>query len=223
MSNEMKIFYNDKYNSKSYRGMYANYIFGEYIILPAHYTDCARYIKNTLCIDTDAKILEIGCGTGALLFVMNKNLDYQNMIGIDISDVAKELSIAPDVTFQGDASKLDFADKTFDLIVSIGTYEHLTEENIEASFNEVVRVGKKAVLWIDNDRDADKSNPDHIFNEGEEWWARKIAKITNAESVFVDKDMEGGSRTNPILINFDLDNTLLNRNIVVIKERGDRI
>jgi len=223
MSNEMKIFYNDKYNSKSYRGMYANYIFDKYIILPAHYTDCARYIKNTLHIDTDAKILEIGCGTGALLFVMNKNLDYQNMIGIDISDVAKELSIVPDITFQGDASKLDFADKEFDLIVSIGTYEHLIERDIESSFNEVVRVGQRAILWIDKDKNMNKSNPDHVFNEEEEWWAYKIAEATNAKSIFVDKTMKGGSGTNPILINFDLDNILLGRDVVVIKERGELI
>ena len=219
MSNEMRIFYNDKYNGESYRGMYADYIFGKYIILPAHYTDCARYIKNVLCVDIEDKILEIGCGTGALLFAMNKHLDYENITGIDISDVAKELSIAPEVTFQGDASKLNFVNKEFDLVVSIGTYEHLIEKDIEASFNEVVRVGKKAVLWIDKD----KGNSDHIFNEDPEWWARKIVEIAGAESAFVDKDMKGGSGTNPILINFDLDKILLSRNVVVIKERGERI
>ena len=219
MSSEMKIFYNDKYNGKAYRDMYASYVFDKYIILPAHYTDCARYIKNVLCISTDNKILEIGCGTGALLFAMNKHLDYENITGIDISDVAKELSIIPEITFQGDAAKFNFINKEFDLIISIGTYEHLTKEDFDISLKEITRVGKKAVLWIDKD----KGNSDHIFNEDEEWWARKIAEVTDAESIFIDKDMEGGSRTNPILINFDLDNTLLNRNIVVIKERGERI
>jgi len=220
MLNEMKMFYNDKYNGDAYRNMYTHYIFDKYIILPAHYTDCARYIKNILCIGIDDKILEIGCGTGALLFVMNKNLRYKNMIGIDVSDIAKELSIVPEITFQGDAAKLNFIDKEFDLIVSIGTYEHLIERDIEASFNEVVRVGKRVVLWIDNDGDADKSNPDHVFNEDEEWWARKIAEVTNAKSVFVDRKMIGGSGTNPILINFDLNNVLLNRCVVIIKEEN---
>jgi len=216
--NNIRDHYNAKYDGE-YKNMYCIYRREDGIIAtPEHYHTCAKYIKDVLKIYINCRILEVGCGTGALLWRL-KNEGYNNIYGIDISDRAIEYSIMPDITYRCELADIFFKNNFFDLVVSIGTYEHLTKEDFDISLKEITRVGKKAVLWIDKD----KGNSDHIFNEDPEWWARKIAEVTDAESIFVDKDMEGGSGTNPILINFDLDETLWGRDFIVIKERGDRI
>lgn len=213
MITDPRQFYNEKYDKGTYRFLYGNYRQNGIVApLPSHYISCALYMKCILHIDVNDKILEIGCGTGAFLWEMNR-LGYQNIIGIDVADKAKEFSIMPEVTFQGNAAKINFEDNNFDLVVSIGVYEHLTAEDFEPSLKEITRVGKRAVLWID----MDEGNSDHIFNEDEEWWASKIVEVANAKSAFVDKKMIGGSGTHPILINFDLNDNLIKRDVTIIK------
>ena len=199
MANNLKEYYDMKYDTGDYRSLYG---YLEKHSLPSHYLLCALYIRDILMVDIRSKILEVGCGTGALLYAM-KSIGYdgyENMIGIDISDKARDLSIMPDITFQGDAAEMNFKDKSFDLIVSIGVYEHLRIEDLDSSLKEIIRVGRKAVLWIDKD----KKNSDHCFNEDEIWWANRIAKVTNTTSICVDKKMAGGSGIHPILVNFNL-------------------
>ena len=202
-------YYNEKYDTGDYRGLYGGLDKNDVGVLPIHYLLSALYIRYGLLVDTDSKVLEIGCGVGAFLYEM-KRIGYDNIAGIDISDKAKELAIMPDIINQGDAAKLKVQDNAFDLLVSIGTYEHINIEDLDTSLKEIVRVSKKAVLWIDRD----ETNSDHNFNENESWWADRIADITNAKTIYVDERMIGGAGTHPILVNFEFDKILKNFDLV---------
>lgn len=205
MINNLKKYYDTKYNTGDYRDLYGGAKQDVKGVLPPHYLLCALYIKNILLVSAENKILEVGCGVGSLLYEMN-SLGYQNIMGIDISDKARELSIMPDIIFQGEAERINFEDQRFDLIISIGTYEHIIPEHLDLSLKEILRVGRKAVLWIDSNEE----DVDHYFNEDEMWWANRIIEVTNAKSVYVDKKMTGGSGTHPILVNFDLSKESVN-------------
>lgn len=87
----------------------------------------------------DAKILDVGCGSGAWLMRLNA-LGYRNLAGIDIR-------IAP-FTFDNltvdqvdlDWKKLPFENQIFDFVTSIEVIEHL--ENTGFYLKEIARVLK---------------------------------------------------------------------------------
>lgn len=84
-------------------------------------------------------ILEIGCGYGHFSnFIWNKR---RFIVSLDInkSNIVNARQLYPHLNFcQGDAQKLPFADKSFDIVVSIETFEHLPD--IKSHLSEVCRI-----------------------------------------------------------------------------------
>lgn len=92
------------------------------------------------------KILEIGCGNGFTAIELSKK--GYDVTAIDISkvllDIAKaripqNLENKPTILFS-DARKLDFADNTFDIVISSSLIEHFTREDALKHLREVKRV-----------------------------------------------------------------------------------
>ena len=96
------------------------------------------------------KVVDIGCGIDGRSFE-----DYipQNwrIIGIDLQDPEKIRHTYPDFQYiQQDAKDLSqFADKQFDLAVSIGLLEHVIEEDaFNATVVEIRRVAKQHIVMV---------------------------------------------------------------------------
>lgn len=98
-----------------------------------------KWIEGELkkCNRTDIRILDIGCGRGDFIFLLREKLKDQYRIifhGIDLSaeliNVAnkrKELAKAVECEFLiGDAEKIKFDAKSYDIIVCLETIEHLS-------------------------------------------------------------------------------------------------
>lgn len=173
-------------------GEYKNMYIPECIV--EHLHKSAKYIVGFIP-DRTTKILEVGSGVGHLIKLLYDR-GYKNIVGTDISSVAIERAEHKEFMIACEAKSLPFADDEFDIAVSIGTYEHMPVEDINVSFRELLRVAKRAILFID------KGGTDltHYTNEVEEYWVEKIKKATSAK-VRIDKDFRGGSNTNPILVN----------------------
>lgn len=95
------------------------------------------------------RILDMGCGFGAVAVEIAKMFPAAEIVGIDLSDPLLELgqSLARDagvenrIAFQkGDVTQVDFAPKTFDLVVNTFML-HIVEEP-SAMLNEIERVAK---------------------------------------------------------------------------------
>lgn len=106
----------------------------------------AKRVITELNLHPDEKILEIGCGNGYYLSLLNRlglNLD---LTGIDndnlaLRDAAKFIGDKKVKLKLADASKIPFPNNTFDKIVMSEVIEHVLDE--KAVLNEAYRVLKK--------------------------------------------------------------------------------
>ena len=94
-----------------------------------------------------ARVLEIGCGTGAVTRVLADWPGVSDAVGIDPSPVfiskARELAAAANVTFElGDGRSLRFADGDFDAVVVHTTLCHVPQpERVLAEASRILRPG----------------------------------------------------------------------------------
>ncbi|WP_435189689.1 class I SAM-dependent DNA methyltransferase [Pseudothioglobus sp. nBUS_23] len=93
--------------------------------------------------DTQAKILDAGCGTGLVGEILNKN-EFKNLIGVDFSqemlNIAKQKNVYKSLELADLTKKLDYEDNLFDAVICAGTFTcgHVGPEVL----NEMVRITK---------------------------------------------------------------------------------
>ena len=98
----------------------------------------AKYLKSTNF--DNGKVLDVGCGYGQYSPMLGG--DYT---GIDLEKEAIEVCRKnyPNKTFlEMDATKLDFPDNSFDLVISTLMFHHLTEDQFVRATEEIKRVLK---------------------------------------------------------------------------------
>jgi ubiquinone/menaquinone biosynthesis C-methylase UbiE len=92
------------------------------------------------------KVLDVGCGTGALMDELTAQ--GHEVSGLDISEEAVKFCQmrGHNRVYLADAAKLPFADRSFDLVTAIGVIEHL--DNDEIFLNEVARILKPQACFV---------------------------------------------------------------------------
>ena len=103
----------------------------------------------------DARILDVGCGKGFLLYEFTRLLPGATVAGIDISAYAIENSKAEirDRLQVGDAAELPYADNSFDLVISLGALHNLPISRLSKALRELQRVTcKDAYLMVESFR-----------------------------------------------------------------------
>ena len=108
-------------------------------------------VKTHFPPDKDAKIVEFGCGYGALLYYARK-LGYTNMSGIDVSaeQVAWCRRLGIRGVEQGDvcgAIKV-MEEGGCDAVVTIDVIEHLTRSEVIDFVDEIYRILRPGGRWI---------------------------------------------------------------------------
>ena len=111
--------------------------YGGYKYIPGRWADLAQKFIEFYNLDSNSKVLDIGCGKGFLLFEMIKINPDLKIYGLDISK--KEIS---DKLIIGNANNLPFEDNYFDLVISINTLHCLKCFDLEKALIEMQRVSK---------------------------------------------------------------------------------
>ena len=101
-------------------------------------------------IEKDKKVLDVGCADGILMKFLKDNKNT-NIRGLEISKEKVQECIAKGLTvIEGNAEKdlKQFQDKSFDYVILSQTLQAFL--NPELVLNELLRVGKKAIITIPN-------------------------------------------------------------------------
>ena len=101
-------------------------------------------------IEKNTRVLDVGCGDGILMEYLkyNKEIDIR---GIEISKDNVQKCLSKGLTvIEGDAEEdlLQFPDSSFDFVILSQTLQAFL--NPEIVINELLRVGKKAIVTIPN-------------------------------------------------------------------------
>jgi ubiquinone/menaquinone biosynthesis C-methylase UbiE len=91
-----------------------------------------------------ARILDVGCGKGFLLYEFTQVVPEAKITGIDVSRYALEHAM-PEVASsleEGSATSLPYPDSSFDLVVSINTLHNLQLPELELALREIERVSR---------------------------------------------------------------------------------
>jgi len=153
--------------------------YGGYKYIPGRWESIAQKMINFYQLNSDSKILDIGCGKGFLLYDFKKLLPDCELFGLDISEYAitnAKPEIKEKLTL-GSSSKLPWEDNFFDLVISINTFHNLYCYELEKSLLEMERVGKQnKYLCVESYRnEEEKANllywqvTCESFNTPEEW------------------------------------------------------
>ena len=100
---------------------------------------------RALSLPTNARILEVGCGRGVALPVIDRLCSPSRLVGLDIeeeflveaADHLRETGTEADLIV-GDVRRIPFADESFDVVIDFGTLYHIARS--KTAVEEIERV-----------------------------------------------------------------------------------
>lgn len=121
-------------------------------------------VASYVILPEGGKGLDVGCGSGALTIACAKRNPQANMVGIDrwgvdyasysirlCQDNAKAEGVSNTSFTKGNATKLDFADESFDAVTSNYVYHNIASRNRQAILLETLRTLKKGGCFAIHD------------------------------------------------------------------------
>ena len=167
-----------KQYGKDYWDGNRRYGYGGYKYMPGRWRPVAEKLITIYNLNSESKVLDIGCGKGYLLYEMKLLIPDLNVVGVDSSDYGLENSkdeIQPFIYKHKAEDALPYKDKEFDLVISLGTFHNLRLPELKKALGEMERVGKQGYLMLESYR-----NEKELFNL--QCWA------LTAESFFDDSE-----------------------------------
>lgn len=135
-----------------------------------------RHYLDLLCVQADAQVLDVGCGSGDALRLLVRIIpEVGSLIGLDKSleryaaNHAQARAEAPQISFRsGDAQALPFDDRSFDRVLCVDTLEWVP--NPVQALREIRRVLRPdgIALIVHSDFDA------QVFASGDRERSRRI-------------------------------------------------
>ena len=141
-------------------------------------------------LSSDSSILDVGCAKGFMLYDIVKLIPGIRVSGIDISKYAIENSMPEMRNFLmvGDAKKLPYPDKSFDIVISINTVHNLGKEDCAKALLEINRVSKKnSFITVDAYRNDEEKKRMIDWN----LTAKTIMSVSDWKNFFLDVGYKG--------------------------------
>lgn len=106
----------------------------------------AERMAATYGLRAGDRVLDVGCGKGYLLYELTQAVPGLDVAGIDISAYAIEHAkeeVRERLT-AGNANALPFADRSFDVVISLGTLHNLGIADLWKALGEIERVRRRS-------------------------------------------------------------------------------
>ena len=153
------------------------------------------------------KVLDIGCGSGAVTIMVAKKYPDAHVTGIDYWGGAWEYSrgvcernaqiegVSDRVTFQkASASSLPFDDESFDVVISNLTFHEVADTQDKGSLiQEAIRVLKKGGVFVFQDLFLWKrvyGKVEELLGKVRTWGVESVEFINTSESQFIPKALK---------------------------------
>ena len=118
-------------------------------------------------LDQNSSILDVGCGKGFMLYDFLQLVPGIKVHGIDISEyaIANCMEDIKPFVQVGNAKSLPFADRSFDVVISINTIHNLPPDECRQALREIQRVARKgAFITVDAYRTAEEKTRMDAWN-----------------------------------------------------------
>ena len=141
-----------KYSKKYWDGSRSEG-YGGYKYIPGYWKGLARKLINFYKLKKNAKILDIGCGKGFLLYEITKLRPDLSVTGVDISNYALKHAIGKEkikYKLHKAQNNFKYKNKYFDLVISIGTLHNLEIFDLKKSLNEISRISKNSYIMVES-------------------------------------------------------------------------
>ncbi len=141
--------------------------YGGYQYHPRFWEPVVPVFRDHYGLGAGSSILDVGCGKGFMMHDFTRLIPGIKMQGIDISPYAAANAIEDMKPFiqVGNAKQLPFADKSFDLVISINTIHNLPPEECKGALREIQRVSRKyAFITMDAFRTPDEKKRMDAWN-----------------------------------------------------------
>ncbi|PPQ43368.1 class I SAM-dependent methyltransferase [Rhodopseudomonas palustris] len=130
--------------------------YGGFNYMPRFWQPVIPTFQQHFGLDASSSVLDVGCAKGFMLHDMAELIPGIAVKGVDVSDYAIAHAIddmKPHVSVAS-AVKLPFADKSFDVVISVNTVHNLVRDDCAAALREIERVARKgAFITVDAYRD----------------------------------------------------------------------
>ena len=133
--------------------------YGGYSYNPRFWQPVMPTFQKHFGLTSKSSVLDVGCGKGFMLHDLAQSFPGITVRGIDISSYAIENAIEDMKPFVqvGNAVKLPFPDKSFDVVISITTVHNLERKECAMALQEIERVSRgKSFITVDAYRDEEQ-------------------------------------------------------------------
>ena len=130
--------------------------YGGYKYNPRFWQPVVSTFQNHFGLTSQTSILDVGCAKGFMLHDFAELIPGLTVSGVDVSDyaIAEALDDIKPYLQVANAKRLPFADKSFDVVISINTVHNLKREECAEALREIERVAKRgAFVTVDAYRD----------------------------------------------------------------------
>ena len=161
--------------------------FWDFYIVPSYSKTLAR-----VDLQKGSKILDLGCGTGALLKILEDRFPSSELTGIDLTEemlaVAKQKLSDNVELLLGSASNLPFDSESFDWVIMSNVIGHLSDK--KTTLKEAHRVLKNPgkIVITDWTRDFQTMNLAHFYTKLINYSQYRSLRTAELESLLDDCD-----------------------------------
>ena len=145
-------------------------------------------------LQEDSKVLDLGCGTGELLKILEDLFPSSELTGIDLTEemlaIAKQKLSNKVKLFLGSAASLPFDSKSFDWVIMSNMIGHLSDK--KAVLKEAHRVLKNLgkIVITDWTRDFQTMNLVHFYTKLINYSQYRSLRSAELESLLDDCDFD---------------------------------